>query len=105
MAALGVLAKIRVPYAHTSLEIIRMRYGKIGHVVFIILNITNNVFGCASMILTGSQLIFGISGMHFAAATVLIPLGGMLDFSNTTLFGWEYLQGFDSGTLYRSRWP
>ena len=77
MAALGVLAKIRVPYAHTSLEIIRMRYGNIGHVVFIILNITNNVFGCASMILTGSQLIYGISGMHFAAATVLIPLGGM----------------------------
>ncbi|KAJ4290389.1 hypothetical protein N0V90_010605 [Kalmusia sp. IMI 367209] len=78
MAALGVLAKIRVPYAHTSLEIIRMRYGNIGHAVFIILNITNNVFGCASMILTGSQLIFGISGMHFAAATVLIPLGGGL---------------------------
>lgn len=76
MAALGVLAKIRVPYAHTSLEIIRMRYGKIGHVVFIILNITNNVFGCASMILTGSQLIYGVSGMHFVAATILIPLGG-----------------------------
>lgn len=76
MAALGVLAKIRVPYAHTSLEIIRMRYGKIGHIVFIILNITNNVFGCASMILTGSQLIYGVSGMHFVAATILIPLGG-----------------------------
>ncbi|KAK7432937.1 hypothetical protein QQZ08_000408 [Neonectria magnoliae] len=78
MAALGVLAKIRVPYAHTSLEIIRMRYGTIGHIVFIILNITNNVFGCASMILTGSQLIFGISGMHFVAATILIPLGVVL---------------------------
>ncbi|KAF2648002.1 hypothetical protein K491DRAFT_643291 [Lophiostoma macrostomum CBS 122681] len=75
MAALGVLAKIRVPYAHTSLEIIRMRYGNIGHGVFIVLNLTNNVFGCASMILTGSQLIYGISGMHFAAATVLIPIG------------------------------
>ncbi|KAI2616642.1 Sodium:solute symporter family-domain-containing protein [Hypomontagnella submonticulosa] len=78
MAALGVLAKIRVPYAHTSLEIVKMRYGKIGHVVFIILNLSNNVFGCASMILTGSQLIFGISGMHFVAATLLIPLGVVL---------------------------
>ncbi|KAF2646465.1 hypothetical protein P280DRAFT_525277 [Massarina eburnea CBS 473.64] len=78
MAALGVLAKIRVPYAHTSLEITKMRYGRVGHVVYIVLNITNNVFGCASMILTGSQLIFGISGMHFAAATVLIPLGVVL---------------------------
>ncbi|KAK1241071.1 hypothetical protein MKX08_001045 [Trichoderma sp. CBMAI-0020] len=78
MAALGVLAKIRVPYAHTSLEIIRMRYGKLGHLVFIVLNITNNVFGCASMILTGSQLIYGVSGMHFVAATILIPLGVVL---------------------------
>lgn len=76
MAALGVLAKIRVPYAHTSLEIIRIRYGWIGHVVFIVLNLTNNVFGCASMILTGSQLIHGISGMHFVASTILIPIGG-----------------------------
>lgn len=76
MAALGVLAKIRTPYAHTSLEIIRQRYGKIGHVVFIILNLSNNVFGCASLILTGSQIIHGTSGMHFAAATILIPLGG-----------------------------
>ncbi|KKY16666.1 putative sodium solute symporter [Phaeomoniella chlamydospora] len=78
MAALGVLAKIRVPYAHTSLEIIRMRYGKIGHVVFIVLNLCCNIFGCASMILTGSQLIYGISGMHFVAATFLIPLGVVL---------------------------
>jgi hypothetical protein len=79
MAALGVMAKIRVPYAHTSLEIIKMRYGWIGHLVFIVLNLTNNVFGCASMILTGSQLIYGVSGMHFVAATILIPLGGESD--------------------------
>ncbi|KAK6822024.1 sodium/solute symporter [Apiospora arundinis] len=78
MAALGVMAKIRVPYAHTSLEIIRMRYGNIAHVVFIVMNLGNNVFGCASMILTGSQLIHGVSGMHFVAATILIPIGVVL---------------------------
>lgn len=76
MAALGVMAKIRVPYAHTSLEVVRMRYGKIGHLIFIVLNLVNNVFGCASMIMTGSQLIHGISNMHYVAATILIPLGG-----------------------------
>ncbi|PWY90406.1 hypothetical protein BO94DRAFT_593223 [Aspergillus sclerotioniger CBS 115572] len=78
MAALGVMAKIRVPYAHTSLEITRMRYGWVGHVIYMILNLTNNVFGCASMILTGSQLIHGVSGMNFVAATILIPLGVVL---------------------------
>lgn len=80
MAALGVLAKIRVPYAHTSLEIVRMRYGRVGHILFIVLNLSCNIFGCASMILTGSQLIYGVSGMHFVAATFLIPLGGTLFF-------------------------
>lgn len=78
MAALGVLAKIRVPYAHTSLEIIRQRYGNIGHVVFIIMNLVNNVLGCASMILTGSQLVYGVSSMHFVAACIIIPLGVVL---------------------------
>ncbi|KAK7727220.1 hypothetical protein SLS63_007271 [Diaporthe eres] len=75
MAALGVMAKIRVPYAHTSLEIIKQRYGKIGHSVFIVMNLINNVFGCASMILTGSQLVYGVSGMHFVAACIIIPFG------------------------------
>ncbi|QKX64085.1 uncharacterized protein TRUGW13939_11258 [Talaromyces rugulosus] len=78
MAALGVLAKIRVPYAHTSLEIVRQRYGRVGHIVYILLNLACNIFGCASMILTGSQLIYGVSGMNFAAATILIPLGVVL---------------------------
>ncbi|KAF3017255.1 hypothetical protein E8E15_003079 [Penicillium rubens] len=78
MAALGVMAKIRVPYAHTSLEVVRMRYGRIGHLVFIVLNLVNNVFGCASMIMTGSQLIHGVSGMHYVAATILVPLGVVL---------------------------
>ena len=31
-----MMAKIRTPYAHTSLEIIKMRYGWIGHLVFIV---------------------------------------------------------------------
>ncbi|KAI3399142.1 hypothetical protein diail_7721 [Diaporthe ilicicola] len=78
MAALGVMAKIRVPYAHTSLEIIRQRYGKTGHSVFIAMNLVNNVLGCASMILTGSQLVYGVSGMHFVAACIIIPFGVVL---------------------------
>ena len=76
MAALGVMAKIRVPYAHTSLEIIRQRYGKIAHIVFMVMNLSNSIFGASSMVLTGAQLIHGTSGMHYVAATTLIPLGG-----------------------------
>jgi urea-proton symporter len=76
MAVLGIVAKLRVPYAHTSLEIIKMRYGKYAHWLFILLNLVNNVFGCGSMILAGAQLVTGMTGMHVVAASILIPAGG-----------------------------
>ena len=76
MAMVGIVAKLRVPYAHTSLEIIKMRYGKYAHWLFILMNLINNVFGCGSMILAGSQLVTGMTGMHVVAACILIPAGG-----------------------------
>lgn len=77
MAVLGIVAKLRVPYAHTSMEFVRVRYGRFGHGTFIFLNLINNVFGCSAMVITAAQLVTGITGMHIAAATVLIPAGGM----------------------------
>ncbi|KAL1845884.1 hypothetical protein Plec18170_009484 [Paecilomyces lecythidis] len=78
MAFMGIIAKLRVPYAHTSMEFIKKRYGNIGHAVFIVLNLINNFFGCSSMILTGMLLFQGITGMHPVAAAFLIPVGVML---------------------------
>ncbi|CAK1362668.1 putative urea active transporter 1 [Cercospora beticola] len=78
MAIMGIVAKLRVPYAHTSLEFIRRRYGNYAHLIFIVLNLINNVFGCGSMILAGSQLVTGMTGMHVIAACVLIPAGVVL---------------------------
>ncbi|KAI4731577.1 hypothetical protein E4T49_00493 [Aureobasidium sp. EXF-10728] len=75
MALLGIVAKLRVPYAHTSLEFIRIRYGKYAHCIFILLNLVNNIFGCGSMILAGAQLVTGMTGMHVIAACILIPAG------------------------------
>jgi hypothetical protein len=76
MALLGIVAKLRVPYAHTSLEFMRIRYGKYAHWIFILLNLVNNIFGCGSMILAGAQLVTGMTGMHVVAACILIPAGG-----------------------------
>ncbi|KAG9697051.1 SSS family solute:Na+ symporter, partial [Aureobasidium melanogenum] len=75
MAVLGIVAKLRVPYAHTSLEFMRIRYGRYAHWIFIVLNLINNIFGCGSMILAGAQLVTGITGMHIVAACILIPAG------------------------------
>ncbi|QSZ36686.1 hypothetical protein DSL72_006567 [Monilinia vaccinii-corymbosi] len=75
MAVLGIVAKLRVPYAHTSLEFMRMRYGNYAHWLFILLNLINNIFGCGAMILAGAQLVTGMTGMHVIAACILIPAG------------------------------
>ncbi|TLD05620.1 gb [Venturia nashicola] len=75
MAVLGIVAKLRVPYAHTSLEFIRIRYGPYAHGIFVVLNLINNIFGCGGMILAGAQLVSGMTGMHIAAAGILIPAG------------------------------
>lgn len=85
MAVLGVLAKIRTPYAHTSLEITRKRYGNLAHILYICLNLVNSIIGCGGMILAASQLIVGISGIHLAAATILIPVGGKFAVSSSQL--------------------
>lgn len=76
MAVLGIVAKLRVPYAYTSLEFIRMRYGNYAHWLFIALNLIINIFGCGSMILAWAQLVTGMTGMHVIAACVLVPAGG-----------------------------
>ncbi|KAL1588590.1 hypothetical protein WHR41_02719 [Cladosporium halotolerans] len=75
MAVMGIVAKLRVPYAHTSLEFIKIRDGKYAHGIFILLNLINNIFGCGGMILAGAQLVSGMTGMHIAAAGIFIPAG------------------------------
>ncbi|KAL4816553.1 hypothetical protein BDW67DRAFT_190797 [Aspergillus spinulosporus] len=75
MAALRVMAKIRVPYAHTSLEIIKMRYGTIGHLVFTVLNLVNNVLWILVVLYTavgGLKATFLTDFLHTAVALILI---------------------------------
>jgi hypothetical protein len=101
MAVLGIVAKLRVPYAHTSLEIIKIRYGRYAHWIFIVLNLINNIFGCGSMILAGAQLVTGMTGMHVVAACILIPAGGESQHRN--FFAHADLCNC-SGYLHSCRW-
>jgi hypothetical protein len=39
--------------------------------------------------MTGSQLIHGVSGMHYIAATILVPLGGPYFFYSENISGTE----------------
>uniref|UniRef100_A0A093VK61 Putative urea active transporter 1 n=1 Tax=Talaromyces marneffei PM1 TaxID=1077442 RepID=A0A093VK61_TALMA len=74
-ALLGVSCKRKIPEAHTSLEVVRVRYGRVAHVVFMILCLINNIFACANMLLGASAVISAMTGMHVIAVTFLLPLG------------------------------
>ncbi|PYI11035.1 hypothetical protein BO78DRAFT_448624 [Aspergillus sclerotiicarbonarius CBS 121057] len=65
----------KIPDAHTSLEVVRIRYGRVAHVVFMTLCLINNIFACANMLLGAAAVISAITGMHIIAATFLLPVG------------------------------
>ncbi|KAJ5125224.1 hypothetical protein N7526_007401 [Penicillium atrosanguineum] len=74
-ALLGISCKRKIPGAHTSLEVVRVRYGRTAHIVFMILCLINNIFACANMLLGAAAVITAVSGMHIIAATFLLPVG------------------------------
>ncbi|KAF5007798.1 hypothetical protein FDECE_5922 [Fusarium decemcellulare] len=75
---LGIACKMRVPEAHTLLEIVRIRYGTAGHLVWIALCLINNIIAIANMLLGASAAITALTGMHIIAATFLLPVGVVL---------------------------
>ena len=56
-AVLGITCKLRVPEAHTLLEIVHIRYGVEGHIVWIVLCLINNIIAVANMLLGASAAI------------------------------------------------
>lgn len=56
-AVLGIACKLRIPEAHTLLEIVRIRYGTFGHIVWIVLCLINNIIAIANMLLGASATI------------------------------------------------
>ncbi|KAJ5253496.1 hypothetical protein N7505_012159 [Penicillium chrysogenum] len=74
-ALLRISCKRKIPEAHTSLEVVRIRYGHVAHIVFMILCLVNNIFACANMLLGAAAVITAVTGMHIIAATFLLPVG------------------------------
>ncbi|CCG20508.1 hypothetical protein CORT_0A01170 [Candida orthopsilosis Co 90-125] len=72
MSMVGIHAKKKIPKAHTSLEIVELRYGKVAHILYMFLCLTNNLVSCSSMILAAAGAISIIAGnLHIVAATIL----------------------------------
>ncbi|KAI5952142.1 hypothetical protein KGF57_004169, partial [Candida theae] len=72
MSMVGIHAKKKCPKAHTSLEIVELRYGKVAHILFMCLSLITNLVSCSSMILAAAGAISIIAGnLHIVAATLL----------------------------------
>lgn len=78
MTVVGIQVKLKVPNGHTLLEIVKFRYGVPGHLVYMVFCLINNILSCSTMILAAAGAIAAITGMHPAAASMLIPVGVIL---------------------------
>jgi len=77
----GILAielKRKAPNAHTFLEIIRARYGNTSHRVFLVFALMTNMIVTAMLLLGGSAVVNGLTGMDISLAAFLIPIGVMI---------------------------
>lgn len=80
---LAIKIKQRAPECHTYLEIVKVRYGKATHAVYIFFALATNVLVTAMLLTGGSASIADLTGMNTVACIFLLPLGVVL----YTLFG------------------
>ncbi|EXJ82174.1 hypothetical protein A1O1_08243 [Capronia coronata CBS 617.96] len=82
-ATLAIELKRRAPNAHTFLEAVRARYGKITHLVFLTFGLMTNILVTAMLVTGGSAVVESLSGVPTAAGSFLLPFGVVL----YTIFG------------------
>jgi len=71
---LAVEIKRKAPGVHTVLEIIKARWGKPAHLVFMFFCLTCNIIVTSMLILGGAAVINALTGVNIYAAAMLIPV-------------------------------
>lgn len=74
-AQLAAKLKLNAPYAHTWLEIVATRWGKLAHLVFMVFGLATNIIVSSMLVLGGSATVTSLTGMNTIAACFLIPFG------------------------------
>lgn len=82
-ATLAIELKRRAPNAHTFLEVVRARYGKTTHFVYITFGLMTNILVTAMLLTGGSAVASSLTGVPTAAGCFLLPVGVVL----YTMFG------------------
>ncbi|GFP59402.1 probable urea active transporter 1 [Trichoderma asperellum] len=73
-ATIAITLKKRAPNAHTFLEVIKARYGKAAHFIFIVFGLMTNMLVSLMLITGGAATVNALTGMHGVAAIFLIPI-------------------------------
>lgn len=87
MNIIGTNSKKKIPTAHTSLEIVEIRYGKVAHFVFMFFALVTSLISCSDMILGAAGAINVIGDVHIVASSLLIPFGVLVYTSFSGLRG------------------
>ena len=67
--------KLNAPFANTYLSVIRQRWGKLAHCIFMFFALGTNVLVSSMLVLGGSSTVNHLSGMPVLAACFLTPIG------------------------------
>ncbi|PWN44394.1 putative DUR3-urea permease [Ceraceosorus guamensis] len=71
---MAVRFKQKVPQLHTHLELLRLRYGTLGHLTFLFFALATNILVCSSVLVGAAAAITSITGINTYAALVLLPV-------------------------------
>lgn len=82
-AILAIKLKQKAPNAHTYLEIVQIRYGKLGHCCYLFYSWATNILVTAMLLTSGAAVFSDVTGMSAVAACFLLPVGVII----YTLFG------------------
>lgn len=82
-AILAIKTKQKAPNAHTYLELVRKRYGKIGHCCYLFYAFATNILVTAMLLTSGAAVFESMTGMNSVASCFLLPVGVVI----YTLFG------------------
>jgi len=80
-AILATQVKRRAPNMRTFMELVRVRWGKFSHIVFICFALTTNVIVSAMLILGGAATLNALTGMPTNAAAFLVPIVACLPYT------------------------
>ena len=80
---LAIKTKQKAPNAHTYLEIVKARYGKLAHSVYLFYAFATNILVTAMLLTSGSAVFGDLTGMNPIAAAFLLPVGVVI----FTMFG------------------